>query len=217
MLPAVSVAAPVRPPIVRLASVVVGAAESVRATVYRIRSGRTYVVRFRVPGATAATGLGCIASASMRLVGSGPVMRVGVAPSGVWCLGAGVLSVAVARRGARAVASRLRVRPPEAIEQGDVVGQLVVGPTCPVERADDPCDPVARPDPVMLVALDATGAETARTVTLGDGSFALAFAARRLHAARRVDQRDVPVDRRREGGRDRLGDAGRPAARDRDG
>jgi hypothetical protein len=172
MLPVVSVAVQVRPPVVRLASVVVGEAESVRAIVYRIRSGRTYLVRFRVAGATAATGLGCDASASMRLVGSGPVVRVGVAPRGVWCLGTGVFSVAVARRGAKAVASRLRVRPPEAIGEGDVVGHLLVGPTCPVERADDPCDPVARPDPVTLVALDATGVETARTVTLGDGSFA---------------------------------------------
>ncbi len=172
MLPAVSVSVQVRPPVVRLASVVVGEAESVRATVYRIRSGRTYLVRFRVAGATAATGLGCIASASMRLVGSGPVVRVGVSPRGVWCPGTGVLSVAIARRGAKVVASRLHVRPPEAIGQGDVVGHLLVGPTCPVERADDPCDPVARPDPVTLVALDATGVETARTVTLGDGSFA---------------------------------------------
>jgi hypothetical protein len=186
MLPAVSVAAQVRPPIIRLASVVVGEAESVRATAYRMRSGRIYLVRFRVSGATAATGLGCVASATRRVVGSGPVLHVGVAPSGVWCLGTGVLSVAVARRGAKAVASRLRVRPPEAIGQGDVVGHLVVGPTCPVERADDPCDPVARPDPVTLIALDATGVETSRTVTLGDGSFAfdLQPGAYTLHAER---------------------------------
>jgi hypothetical protein len=78
------------------------------------------------------------------------------------------------------------VRPPEAIGQGDVVGHLVVGPTCPVERADDPCDPVARPDPVTLIALDATGVETSRTVTLGDGSFAfdLQPGAYTLHAER---------------------------------
>jgi hypothetical protein len=65
------------------------------------------------------------------------------------------------------------VEPSAALGQGNVVGHLVLGPTCPVERANDPCDPVAHPDPVTFVALDAAGGEAARTATLADGSFAL--------------------------------------------
>ena len=84
-----------------------------------------------------------------------------------------MLTVLASRHETRTGNARLRVRPAEASGQGNVVGQLLLGPTCPVERADDPCDPVAHPAPVELVALDASGAETARTVTLADGSFAL--------------------------------------------
>ena len=105
--------------------------------------------------------------------GSGPRLLVALVPRGVWCAGVGVLSVVAVRRAAMAGAVRLRVRPAQALGQGDLVGRLSLGPTCPVERANDPCDPVARPAPVTLVALDASGGEAARTVTLGDGSFAL--------------------------------------------
>jgi len=172
MISAAPVAAPRRAPIVRLADGPIKESMAVRATVSGVSPGRVYVVRFRVPGATVAAALGCVASASLRVAGSRRPVHVGLAPRGVWCAGAGILTVALARRGAPSGTSRLRVRPPEALGEGDVVGHLLVGPTCPVERVDDPCDPVARPDPVTLVALDAAGAEAARTVTLADGSFA---------------------------------------------
>jgi hypothetical protein len=97
-----------------------------------------------------------------------------------------VLSVAAVRPRAATGAVRLRVRPAQALGRGDLVGRLLLGPTCPVERADDPCDPVARPAPVTLIAIDASGNEAARTVTLGDGSFALDLPAGSytLHAER---------------------------------
>jgi hypothetical protein len=104
-------------------------------------------------------------------------LRLALEPHGAWCAGTGVLSVARARRAAATAAVRLRVRPAEARGRGDLVGRLLLGPTCPVERADDPCDPVARPAPVTLVAIDAAGNEAARTVTLGDGSFAFDLSA----------------------------------------
>jgi hypothetical protein len=67
----------------------------------------------------------------------------------------------------------VRVRPSAALGHGNVVGHLLLGPSCPVERVDDPCDPVAHPDALTITAVDAAGAATARTVTLADGSFAL--------------------------------------------
>ena len=172
MLPVADIGATVRPPIVTVRSVVVAEIDAVRAVVTRLSPGTVYVVRFRVRGGATA-GLGCMASASVRVrVGSGPRMRVALVPRGVWCAGAGVLSAVAVRPGAAAGTARLRVRPAQALGRGDLVGRLVLGPTCPVERADDPCDPVARPAPVTLVALAASGSEAARTVTLGDGSFA---------------------------------------------
>ena len=162
-----------RPPIVTMRSGVVGEIDAVRAVVTRALPRGVYLVRFRVRGGAAAS-LGCVASASARVrAGSGTRLLVALVPRGEWCAGAGVLSVAAVRRGAAAVTVRLVVRPALALGQGDLVGRLSVGPTCPVERANDPCDPVARPAPVTLVALDASGAVAARTVTLGDGSFAL--------------------------------------------
>jgi hypothetical protein len=118
--------------------------------------------------------------------GSGPRLLVALVPRGAWCPGAGVLSVAAVGRGAAAGTVRLRVRPAQALGQGNLVGRLSLGPTCPVERVDDPCDPAARPAPVTLVALDPSGTEAARTVTLGDGSFALDLSAGSytLHAER---------------------------------
>jgi hypothetical protein len=172
MLSAATVA-PSRPPIVRPAPTLIGESEAVRATISRMAPGLVYIVRFRIPGSAAATGVGCIASASLRLAGSSRARRVGLAPRGVWCAGAGVLTVSATRRGAPTGTGHLRVRPPAAFGQGDVVGHLLLGPTCPVERIDDPCDPVAHPDPVSLAALDPAGAEVATTVTLADGSFAL--------------------------------------------
>jgi hypothetical protein len=162
-----------RPPIVTLRSGVVGEIDAVRAVVTRVSARGVYLVRFRVRGGAAAS-LGCVASTSMRVrAGAAPRLLVALVPHGVWCAGAGVLSVVSVRRGASAGSVRQRVRPAQALGQGDLVGRLSFGPTCPVERANDPCDPVARPAPVTLVALDVSGGEAARTITLGDGSFAL--------------------------------------------
>jgi hypothetical protein len=186
MLPLATVTAPSRPPIVTPAPTLIGEGEAVRATISRMAPGLVYILRVRMPGSAAATGLGCIASASLRVAGSSRARRVGLAPRGVWCPGAGALTVTATRRGAPTGTGHLRVRPPAAFGRGNVIGHLLLGPTCPVERVDDPCDPVAHPDPVTLVALDPTGIEAARTVTLPDGSFALDLPAGSytLHAER---------------------------------
>jgi len=102
-------------------------------------------------------------------------MLVALVPRGEWCAGAGVLSVVSIRHGEAVGTIRLGVRPALALGQGDLVGRLSLGPTCPVERANDPCDPVARPAPVTLVALNVAGDEAGRTTSLADGSFALSL------------------------------------------
>jgi hypothetical protein len=173
MLPAADVAAVIRAPVVTVRSGVIGEGDAVRAKLTHLSPGVAYVLRFHVRGRPAG-GVGCVTSATRRLqAGSASGRRVALVPRSVWCAGDGVLSAAAIRRGASAGTVRLRVRPPQALGRGDLVGRLLLGPTCPVERADDPCDPVARPAPVTLVALNASGAEAARTTTLGDGSFAL--------------------------------------------
>jgi hypothetical protein len=184
MLSVADVGATVRPPIVTVRSDVVGEIDAVRAVVTRVSPRAVYLVRFRVRGGAVA-GSGCVASTSARVrAGSEPRIRVALAPRGGWCDGAGVLSVAATRRGAPVGAVGLRVRPAQALGRGDLVGRLSLGPTCPVERANDPCDPVARPAPATLVALNVSGDEAARTITLGDGSFAfnLAPGSYTLHA-----------------------------------
>lgn len=170
MLTAADVTAALRAPVPAVRSYVIGESQAVRATVTRVSPHVVYRVRFQVRGVA---GPGCVASAGVR-VRSGPTatLRVALAPRGIWCPGVGVLSVVAARPGAAAGVVRLRVRPAAAIGQGNLLGRLVLGPTCPVERAGNPCDPVAHPDPVTLVALAASGAEVARAVTRADGSFA---------------------------------------------
>ena len=170
MLTAADATAVVRAPVPALRSYVIGESEAVRAAVTRVSPHVLYRVRFQVRGGA---GLGCVSSARLR-VRSGPTatMRIALAPRGIWCPGVGVLSVVATRPGAAIGVARLRVRLSAAIGRGNLLGRLVLGPTCPVERAGDPCDPVEHPDPVTLVALAASGAEVARTVTLADGSFA---------------------------------------------
>jgi hypothetical protein len=172
MLSVADIGVTARPPLVTVRSSAVGELDAVRGVVTRVSPREVYLVRFRVHGGVVA-GLGCVASASARLrAGSEPRLRVALVAHDGWCAGAGVLSVVAIRRGAAAGTARLRVLPAQALGQGDLVGRLSLGPTCPVERANDPCDPVARPAPVTLVALNVSGSEVARTVTLGDGSFA---------------------------------------------
>ena len=126
-----------------------------------------------------------------------------------------VVSVTGVRRGARTGEARLRVRPPVAFGQGDVVGHLLLGPTCPVERANDPCDPVARPDPVTLPC--------ARRFRSRDGTdghahgwqLRLLICLRKLHGARRTSGRGIPIDPRCTSGRDERGIALASTTRDR--
>ena len=185
MLPADDVAVTTSAPLVAVRPGVIGEGDAARVFVTRVSTGQVYRVLFRLRGGAAVAG--CVASATMRVrSGSPPRLRVALVPRSLWCSGVGVLSVGAGQPGAAVGTTRLRVRPAQALGRGDVVGRLLLGPTCPVARADDPCDPVARPAPVKLVALDASGAETERTVTLGDGSFALdlAVGTYTLHAER---------------------------------
>ena len=135
-------------------------------------------------------GPGCLASASVRVrAGSGPRMLVALAPRGAWCPGAGVLSAVAVRGGVRggnraaARAARTGAR-----AGGNLVGRLLLGPTSRVERADDPCDPVARPAPLTLVALDASGRRGRAHRHARRWQLRLRPARRQLHAACRCER-----------------------------
>lgn len=210
MLSVADIVVTARAPIVTVRARVVGELDAVRGVVTRVSPRVVYLVGFRVHDARA--GLGCAVSANAPVrAGSGPRLRVALVPRGGWCAGVGVLSVVAVRRGGRPGTARLRVRPARALGQGDLVGRLSLGPTCPVERANDPCDPVARPAPVALVALNASGGEAAWTITLGD----VQTRAGELHAACRARRRGVAEDRRYGCDRDRASDALRAPARHR--
>ena len=169
-------------PLVRLRAAAASESEAVRGEISRIAPARAYLVK--VIAKTPA--VGCVSSASVRIAppASGRRVRFALAPRGIWCTGLLVVRIRAARRGAPSATVRLSVRAPAALGQGNVVGHLLLGPTCPVERVDDPCDPVAHPAPVALLALDDAGVEAARATTLSDGSFALDLrpGSYRLHA-----------------------------------
>jgi hypothetical protein len=59
--------------------------------------------------------------------------------------------------------------------QGTLSGDVVAGPTCPVERAEDPCPPKAVPNREVDI-LGANKAVVATTTTDGKGHFSVALA-----------------------------------------
>jgi hypothetical protein len=59
--------------------------------------------------------------------------------------------------------------------EGTLMGTVVAGPTCPVERAENPCPP--KPVPNREVRIETTGGTLAATVTTdGQGRFTVALA-----------------------------------------
>jgi len=59
--------------------------------------------------------------------------------------------------------------------QGTLAGDVVAGPTCPVERAEDPCPPMAVPNREVAI-LGANNAVVATTMTDRKGHFSVALA-----------------------------------------
>jgi hypothetical protein len=59
--------------------------------------------------------------------------------------------------------------------QGTLSGDVVAGPTCPVERAEDPCPPKAVPNREVEI-LGANGAVVATAMTDSKGHFSVALA-----------------------------------------
>ena len=59
--------------------------------------------------------------------------------------------------------------------QGTLTGDVVAGPTCPVERAEDPCPPKAVPNREVEI-LGANNAVVATTTTDSKGHFSVALA-----------------------------------------
>ncbi len=65
--------------------------------------------------------------------------------------------------------------PPVAIAQGTLHGTVVAGPTCPVERAEDPCPPKPVPGRAVVIASPA-GKVVATVTTDGQGHFQVLLA-----------------------------------------
>ena len=65
--------------------------------------------------------------------------------------------------------------PPVAIAQGTLHGTVVAGPTCPVERAEDPCPPKPVPGREVKIASPA-GRVVATVTTDGQGHFQVVLA-----------------------------------------
>jgi hypothetical protein len=59
--------------------------------------------------------------------------------------------------------------------QGMLTGDVVAGPTCPVERAEDPCPPKAVPNREVEI-LGTTGAVVTTATTDSNGHFSVALA-----------------------------------------
>lgn len=59
--------------------------------------------------------------------------------------------------------------------QGTLSGDVVAGPTCPAERAEDPCPPKAAPNREVQI-LGASGAVVANVTTDSNGHFSVALA-----------------------------------------
>jgi hypothetical protein len=59
--------------------------------------------------------------------------------------------------------------------QGTLSGDVVAGPTCPVERAEDPCPPKAVPNREVAI-LGTNGAVVATAMTDSKGHFSVALA-----------------------------------------
>jgi len=59
--------------------------------------------------------------------------------------------------------------------QGTLAGDVVAGPTCPVERAEDPCPPRAVPNREVVI-LGSNNAVVATTTTDSKGHFSVALA-----------------------------------------
>ena len=59
--------------------------------------------------------------------------------------------------------------------QGMLAGDVVAGPTCPVERAEDPCPPQAVPNREVQI-LGANNSVVAKVTTDGKGRFTVALA-----------------------------------------
>jgi hypothetical protein len=60
------------------------------------------------------------------------------------------------------------------VHQGTLIGDVIAGPTCPVERTDQPCPPALVPNREVRF-LDSAGAVVATTITDARGHFAVSL------------------------------------------
>jgi hypothetical protein len=103
-------------------------------------------------------------------------MRLGVLLAfGLALALAGCASITVSGSGAAGTGASGTGTPSMSGTQGMLAGDVVAGPTCPVERAEDPCPPKAVPNREVEV-LGANNAVVATATTDSKGHFSVALA-----------------------------------------
>jgi len=88
---------------------------------------------------------------------------------------AGCASITVSGSGAAGTSTPGNGTPSASGTQGTLSGDVVAGPTCPVERAEDPCPPRAVPNREVQI-LGANNAVVATVTTDSKGHFSLLLA-----------------------------------------
>jgi hypothetical protein len=88
---------------------------------------------------------------------------------------AGCASITVSGSGAAGTITTSTPTSGASATQGTLAGDVDAGPTCPVERAEDPCPPKAVPNREVEI-LGANNTVVATTTTDGKGHFSVALA-----------------------------------------
>lgn len=119
--------------------------------------------RTRAPGALLAIALLAVACALVLLAGCGALS------------GAPNANATPNATGTAASASpSATISNPQNAQRGTLSGQIVAGPTCPVERADDPCPDKPVPNRALVIRAKVNGATT-NLVSDAQGRFSLAL------------------------------------------
>jgi hypothetical protein len=115
-----------------------------------------------------------------RLVALGlalaPLMLAACAPSVSGASANGAVAGPSSQQGAQPVSTSQPGNSPNTGALGTISGDVVAGPTCPVESIDNPCPPKPVPDRDVSIQTP-SGVEVAHTVTDGNGHFTVRLAA----------------------------------------
>jgi hypothetical protein len=111
----------------------------------------------------------------MRRTRLGALLAIGLALALAGCASITVSGSGAARTSTTSTPTTSTPTSGASATQGTLAGDVVAGPTCPVERAEDPCPPKAVPNREVDI-LGANNAVVATTTTDGKGHFSVALA-----------------------------------------